>query len=606
MSAAGQRKALVKVGYACNEHCSFCHTQDLRDVQAARAEIDAKIDRAAALGHDMVVLSGGEATIRPELFAWADRIAGHGMDLGLVTNGLVLAYPDVLERLLARRLRYVYMSLHGGEAVVHNRLVRADSHGAALRALENLHGRGLDLTINCVVTRHNVEHLCGLVDRVLAFHDATLKFSCVEPKGGAAHLMAQLVPPVHEAAARVAEAIAHGLAHAQDRGQRGPRFVHGGFPLCLLPGLEHAFDDLRTHRFRTMIEVGEPDFFPVDDANKVQPEACDGCRLRGPCPGLFSAYHAVHGAAELQPVVGGPRSNAFDWVFEARVPAPAGEGACPLREDGTTPWDRGRDLFVRHEGKVARYRADTRDFSDPELAVIKHERGQIYLDASRKPAPDDFARDLVPLRRAAMCRPCPEHDTCTGMFEPVMEDVFTRDDAAVREIVAALEGDVLDVGCGEGPYDDLLGPRASSGAVRYLGLEPDADAAERLRQRRAWGEILVQPAELFEAPRGFDHVLVLRSWNHLRDPERALDRLVAALRPGGILTVVDNVAFGLARTPAQTARARASDAAFEHHRNDDAAAASRRIVARGLAPLVQREVGPQTCNQWVLRFARPG
>lgn len=602
MSApAGLRKALVKVGYACNEHCSFCHTQDLREIQAESAEIEAKIDRAAALHHDMVVLSGGEATIRPELFSWAERIAGHGMSLGLVTNGLVLAYPTALERLLGLGLRYVYMSLHGADARIHNRLVRADSHAAALAALKNLHGRGLDLTINCVVTRHNVDRLNDLVELALRFPDATLKLSCVEPKGGAHHLHDQLVPPVAEAAHKVAAAIAHGRASAP--GGR-PRFTHGGYPLCLLPGLEDAFDDLRTHRFRTMIEVGEPDFFPVDDANKVQPESvCAGCRLRGPCPGLYTGYAERHGAGELAPVLGGPRSNAFDWTFERRIAAPEG-GGCPLLEGGTTPWDRARDLFVAHDGKFAHYHADSRDFSGDEIGRIKHELGQVYLDASRKPAPDDFPRDLVPLRRSSMCDGCPRRDACTGMFAPVMEDLFHRDDAHVRRIVADLCGDVLDVGCGEGPYDDLLAPLVTSGRVRYVGLEPEPEAATRTRSRRGWGELHTLAAEALDTTDAFDHVLVLRSWNHLLDPERALDGLVAALRRGGTLTVVDNVAFGLARTPAQTSRARASNAALEHHRNDDAEAAARRIAARGLRPLQRRDVGPATSNQWLLRFVR--
>jgi len=63
-------KALIKVGYACNENCSFCHTLDVRHIDGDSYEILAKIDRAAALGHTMVVFSGGEATIRPELFEW--------------------------------------------------------------------------------------------------------------------------------------------------------------------------------------------------------------------------------------------------------------------------------------------------------------------------------------------------------------------------------------------------------------------------------------------------------------------------------------------------------------------------------------------------------
>jgi uncharacterized Fe-S cluster-containing radical SAM superfamily protein len=270
-------KALIKVGYGCNDHCTFCHTLDVRHVDAPADEIDRKIDRARALGHTMVVLSGGEPTIRPELVRWARRVAARDMDLGLVTNGRVLSYPAVVAELLALRLRYVYLSLHGGSRTIHNRLVRADAFAETHGALAQLSGHGLDLKVNCVVTLQNVDHLRGVVDAVLPYPDATLKFSMVEPKGGGAALFAALSPRVSDAAARVVDAIEYGLARA---GAGGPRFAHGGFPLCLMPGHEHRFADLKTDRFATMIEVGEPDFFPVDDDNKLQPDAaCAGCAL---------------------------------------------------------------------------------------------------------------------------------------------------------------------------------------------------------------------------------------------------------------------------------------------------------------------------------------
>jgi MoaA/NifB/PqqE/SkfB family radical SAM enzyme/SAM-dependent methyltransferase len=595
-------KALIKVGYACNEHCSFCHTQDVREVQGSSAEVEAKIDRAAALGHSMVVLSGGEPTIRPELLQWARRVASHGMDFGLVTNGLVLAYEDIVQRLLEHRLRYVYMSLHGGEARVHNSLVRRDSFEAAMQALRNLRGRGLHLTVNCVVTRHNMDHLLALVDAVLPFEDVTLKFSMVEPKGGAWHLFDRLVPRVADAARRVDEAIRHGLAK---RAGAGPRLAHGGFPLCLLPGHERDFDDLKTHRYWTMVEIGEPDFFPVDDLNKVQPASvCEGCELAGACPGLYQTYYDRYGADELCGQRRGPRSNAFDWVFETLV-TPDDHGQCWLAAQGHTPWDRGRHLFVRNDGRVARYRADTRDFSDSDIARIKHELGQTYVDVSRKVAPDDFSRDLVKLSRSPLCDGCPHHDSCTGLHEPVFEDVFTADDARVRATLAELRGDVLDVGCGHGPYDDILGPLATAREIRYVGIDPDAQALGLLRQRRPWGELREGQLDgALDSEERFDHVLVLRSWNHLPNADRAAPQLVSALRPGGTLTIVDNVAFGLARTLGQTRLARTGGAAFEHHRNDDATAAHRALENSGLELFDRVDVGPGTSNQWLLRYRK--
>ncbi len=597
-------KALIKVGYACNEHCAFCHTQDVRHVQGDRAQIDAKIRRAAALRHSMIVLSGGEPTIRPELLHWARLSASLGLAFGLVTNGLRLRYPALVEQLVKSRLGYVYLSLHGGSATIHDRMVRTEgAFGPAMEAVANLHAHpDLDLTINCVVARGNLDHLRALVDAMRPYPRWRLKFSMVEPKGGAARL-AQLVPRVSTVAQRIVDAIEYGLAH-----NPGQTMLHGGVPLCLLPGHEHRFDDLRTHGFRTMVEVDEPDLYPVDDLNKCQPEACQGCAWAGPCPGLFSAYHQRHGDTELRPALTGTRANAFNYTLERMLARDLPDDVCPIRDDGTTPWDRGRDLLVRHRDRVAVYRCHTRDFSDVELTRAKLTHGQVYLDASDKVAPDDFPRDLVPLDRAPLCTDCVRHDECTGLWEPAFEDRFTRDDGEVRAILGELRGTVLDLGCGEAPYLDVLAERARQDEIRYVGLDPDADAIAALRRRAPWATLHAQTvADWLDAhdPPPLDHVLLLRSWNHVPDPVQTLRRVLPRLRPGGSLLVVDNVAFGLARGRAQAHRAEHSDRKREHHRNDGLAHAARAVAqVPGLRTRsrLARPVSPGRSNQWVLHL----
>lgn len=589
-------KALIKVGYGCNENCTFCHTLEVRHVNGSAADVHRKIDRARQLGHSMVVLSGGEPTLRPELFEWAEHVAKAGMGFGLVTNGLLLAYPHVLERLLSSRLEYVYMSLHGGTPAVHNRVVRADTFQASMRALQNVSGRGLDLTVNAVLVKQNLDDLVPLVDAVAPFTDATIKFSMLQPKGGGKALFDALTPTVSDVAEKVRAAIEHGLSKGLPRS----RFAHDGLPFCLLPGLEDRYDDLKTHRFATMVEVDEPDFFPVDEVAKVQPAPCEGCSLRGACPGLYRGYHEAFGDTELHPVRGGLRSNSFTYVLEGLVPAPA--TGCALLRDGVTPWDRSRHLFIAHQGKVARYRTQTRDFADVELERIKHQRGQLYFDASGKDAPDDFPRDLVPLTRSALCVGCPERDRCTGLFEPVFEDVFTRDDARVRELLGQLTGRVLDLGCGEGPYDALLEPKVRSGALTYVGVDPSAAAIDAASTRRGWGTHHLGSAETLDTLSlgRFDHALVLRSWNHLRDPSAAVAAIHRHLTPGGTLLVVDNEAFGLARSKAHATRAERSSAVFEHFRNDGAADAWSVLSANRFEALERRDCGPSTSNQWLM------
>jgi len=605
-------KALIKVGYACNESCTFCHTADMRHIDDTAERIDWKISRAKRLGYTMAVLSGGEPTMRPELLRWARKTAALGLDFGLVTNGLMLSYPHVVDELVNDcRLKYVYMSLHGGTPKVHQSLVRADTFAQALKAVETLHGRVADLTVNCVITTANVKHLRGLVDRLMHLPELCIKFSMTQPKGAANRAFDVIVPDVEDCAARIVDAIHYGM---EKRGEAaGPRFAHDGIPFCLLPGLEDLYDDLRTHRFVTMIEVDEDDYVPVDDVAKIQTETCGPCALRGACPGLYRGYFEHYGDAALRPVTGMPRSNSYHFT-ESRDISRAPGAPCPVKNDGVSPYDRGRTLFLRLRDRMRLFRTETRDFSDEELLATKEREGQLYLDVSSKLAPDDFAKDLRKLTIAAECGACDQRSRCTGCWEPVKGDVFTRDDAEVRSIVAGLRGRVLDLGGGDAGYLAALAVREDAGSIDYVCVDPDEAALAVLASRYPFARFIAGRAEEVGPELGeFDHVLVLRSYNHFADPGAVLAGALARLRVGGTLTIADNVAFGLVRSAAHAARAEtAAGNRFEHHRNDGAAEAARvveellsvpRDDKRSLRLLLRRDIGPRTSNQWLLRYA---
>lgn len=611
---ARRLKALIKVGYACNENCTFCHTADLREQNDTADRVAWKIRRAKALGYTMAVLSGGEPTIRPELLPWARMTASLGLDFGLVTNGLLLSYPHVASELIeACRLRYVYMSIHGGEAKVHRSVVCADTFDQAMGALKNLVGRVPDLTAHCVVTTANLPHLRGLMDRLVPLGRLRIKLSMTQPKGGGHHAFDLLVPSVTAVGDAVSDAIRYGM---ELRGaSEWPIFAHDGVPFCRVPGLEDLYDDLKTHRFATMIEADEDDFVPVDDVAKTHPDPCQPCALRGACPGLFRGYLEHRGAAELRPVTFRPRSNAYHFVPERDVARPP-NSPCPIKTDGTLPYDRGRTLFLRLPDRMRLFRTESRDFSDEELLAIKETAGQIYLDVSTKLAPDDFAKDLRKLVLSPECLRCEKRPVCTGAWEPLRlkgspgagpgDDLFTRDDRVLRHLVASLTGRVLDLGAGEGPYLDVLAPKIATGEVEYTGVEPDAGRLEVLGRRAPGAKFVTARAEDLPPDLGvFDHVLILRSYNHFASPDAALRRAIGALRPGGTLLVADNVAFGLVRSLAHARRAeRAETNAFEHYRNDGAEEAHRLLSRYPLTLRERRDAGPQTSNQWLLCYER--
>lgn len=303
-----------------------------------------------------------------------------------------------------------------------------------------------------------------------------------------------------------------------------------------------------------------------------------------------------------------PQSNSFNYTLVRGVGALRGEGfeGCPVYRAGPKTWPRETSLFVRRGDKVGLFQTTTTDFSVGEINHVVRELGQVYVDVSRKTAPDDFSADLRKLFVEGRCVQCPARAVCAGLWAPSARDVFYEDDARVRSLLAGLTGSVIDVGCGQGPYETLLEERAKAG-VRYVGVDPDTVHVERLRERWPWAQVHVGEAETLSFDERFDHALILRSWNHFRDPHTAVASVAKLLRPEASLTVVDNVAFGLVRTPTQKHRAENGSAVFEHYRNDsdEEALAVISRAAPWLRCVERRSIAPTGSNQWLLRFIVP-
>ncbi len=290
-------KALLKVDYACNNRCVFCHSAEHREREPAAVGVAHKVRRAAELGCTMVVLSGGEPTMQPRLMSWARAARRAGLALGLVTNGRMLAYADLVGRLRDQGLAYAQLSLHGPTAALHDGLTRTPgSFDQSLQAAELLLAAGVELTVNAVVTANNLDELDGLAD-LLEDRALRLKYSMVEPKGAALDAFERVVPPLEQAAARVSATCARALTRRPQR-----RLAHEGFPLCLVDDdLRRLARDLGAEGFAYMSEADEDDLAAVDANNRAWPDACARCALAPSCFGVYRQYLARRDVA-LRPV----------------------------------------------------------------------------------------------------------------------------------------------------------------------------------------------------------------------------------------------------------------------------------------------------------------
>jgi 2-polyprenyl-3-methyl-5-hydroxy-6-metoxy-1,4-benzoquinol methylase len=104
-----------------------------------------------------------------------------------------------------------------------------------------------------------------------------------------------------------------------------------------------------------------------------------------------------------------------------------------------------------------------------------------------------------------------------------------------------LRGDVLDLGCGDGP----LIPRVRT-AQAYVGVDRVAGRIDRLRAHYPQHEFHRRDLDRDELDLGrrFDTVAMLAIIEHLKRPEHVLAQLGGVLRPGGHVVMTSPSAWG--------------------------------------------------------------
>ena len=578
-------------GTHCNQRCSFCHAAD-SDVELSTEEAAARVGRAASGHFTGVFYSGGEPTIRKDIHLLVNRAAELGMEVGFITNGRMLAYRKLARMLVRRGLREVHLSLHGGTATVHDAIAGVPgAFDQALQALHNLLDLGVRMNLSFVVSRHNYTDLERYLELVGDLPFERIRLSLAFPKGRALADLDQL-PDLVE--------VTDSLRDMLDRWSHQPAIQLDGFPGCLLPeGMPSA--DLLSCDIFAMQEVGDDHWHPTDQGISHHTEICRGCAHVICCAGLHDAYLSQRPEPVLRPVTQ-PVPTSFTFRLGEDVPSQA--GGCPLSDDLRRRLHPLRDVVVQRGGVVQRADTDTRDFSLLEIRRTIHEDGQLYLQVGDQQYINDFSRELRLLRRVDSCNACQPGLSCPGVWEPVEDDLFGQRLRFLRNRLAELEGRVLDVGRGEGRFDDIL---ETLDGIEYHALDPDQEAIERAKVVHPSWHLHVGRAEDWAVPEEpFDTILALYSHNHFENPDIAYSKLVSALRPGGTLIICDSAPYALVRDPRviDAVRAVEDEHPHEHFRNDFSGWVRPELEALGLELVRELPVESGTINEWYLEFRK--
>ncbi len=151
----------------CNLACRHCYldAQDCAGPELTTAQAQEFIADLGRMGVPVLLLSGGEPLLRPDLLELVATAAAHGVRPVLSTNGTLIT-PEVARDLREAGLRYVGVSLDGLAGTHDHFRGERGAFQAAVQGLENTRAQGLPTGVRFTLNAHNYQDLGPLLDFV--------------------------------------------------------------------------------------------------------------------------------------------------------------------------------------------------------------------------------------------------------------------------------------------------------------------------------------------------------------------------------------------------------------------------------------------------------
>ena len=154
----------------CNLHCKHCYQNagESRAEELTTAEARELIDGIARAGFRIMIFSGGEALLRPDILELVSYASSKGLRPVFGTNGTLLT-PEMVRALKASGAAAMGISLDSLDRDKHNAF-RGDetAFDRTLQGMENCREAGLPFQLHTTVMDWNRDEICDVIDFAVA------------------------------------------------------------------------------------------------------------------------------------------------------------------------------------------------------------------------------------------------------------------------------------------------------------------------------------------------------------------------------------------------------------------------------------------------------
>src|SRR4051812_9949929 len=146
----------------CNLACSHCRrlevSRELSKRDLTTAESRQLIRSLPETGKPILVFSGGEPLMRPDVFELAEEATRVDIPIALATNGTTIN-PEVATRVRDTGFKRVSISFDGPDAPTHDFFRGDGAFDSSIAGFKLLRNAGLSMQINTTVAKHNHQKL---------------------------------------------------------------------------------------------------------------------------------------------------------------------------------------------------------------------------------------------------------------------------------------------------------------------------------------------------------------------------------------------------------------------------------------------------------------
>jgi AdoMet-dependent heme synthase len=170
-SGANLRLVAWEVTRSCNLACIHCRAaaQDRPyENELTTEECFGLLDNISSFSSPIMILTGGEPLLRPDIFDIASYGNAKGLRMTMAVNGTLLT-AEKAGRMVESGIQRISISLDGATAASHDafRQVQGAFEGA-LHGVKHAREVGLDFQINTTITRQNLHELPAIQELVVS------------------------------------------------------------------------------------------------------------------------------------------------------------------------------------------------------------------------------------------------------------------------------------------------------------------------------------------------------------------------------------------------------------------------------------------------------